>query len=194
MGNWIRPQFIACFETYDHPLCADQEHVRKYLKAAASTMFDDERERQLWLDEQEGRMKGGRWRSIVDALGSSEQKDVAAARRYILNHHQDMNNYGQLHARGLPVGSGEAEGAVRHMIRKRENIGGVWVEEHLPGIGALTSIWESGLWDEFFRWREERDVEAFRARQTRDYQRRFRGTPTPGNSRHAIGGDQDLAA
>lgn len=178
MGSWIRPQFVAAFGTYKHTICADQQHVRKYLKAAASAMFDTEAERQSWLDKQEGQMNGGRWRSIVDALGNGEQKDVVAARKYILNHHEDMNNYGQLRARGLPVGSGEAEGAVRHMIRKRENIGGVWLEEHLPGIGALTSIWENGLWDEFFRWREERDVEAFRARQAGTYRRRFRGNPT----------------
>lgn len=178
MGNWIRPQFLASFGTYNHTICADQQHVRKYLKAAASTMFDAEPERQAWLDEQEGHMQGGRWRSILNALGAGEQKDVLAARKYIQNHHEDMNNYGQLRAAGLPVGSGEAEGAVRHMIRKRENIGGVWLEDHLPGIGALTSIWESGQWNEFFRWREQRDVEAFRARQTGEYRRRFRGNRT----------------
>jgi hypothetical protein len=179
MGTWIRPQFLVSFGTYDHTICADQQHVRKYLKAAASTMFDAEPERQRWLDAQEGQMKGGRWRSILLALGDGEQKDVVAARRYIQNHHEDMNNYGQLHARGLPVGSGEAEGAVRHMIRKRENIGGVWLEAHLPGIGALTSLWESGLWEKFFRWREECDVEAFRGRQAGAYRRRFRGGQTP---------------
>lgn len=175
MGAWIRPQFVASFGTYSHTICVDQQHVRKYLKAAASTMFDAEPDRQRWLDAQEGHMKGGRWRSIVNALGDGEQKEVVAARKYVRNHHEDMNNYGQLHARGLPVASGEAEGAVRHMIRKRENIGGVWVEANLPGIGALTSIWESGMWEEFFRWREECDVEAFRARQTGEHGRRFRG-------------------
>jgi hypothetical protein len=187
MGNWIRPQFLASFGGYSHTICADQQHVRTYLKAAASTIFDAEPERQAWLDKQEGQMSGGRWRSIVAALGPGEQKDVAAARRYILNHHEDMNNYGQLRARGLPVASGEAEGAVRHMIRRRENIGGVWVEKHLPGIGALTTVWENGLWNEFFRWRDVRDVEAFRARQTGLYRRRFggnrRGTSSP---QHAI--------
>jgi hypothetical protein len=186
MGSWIRPQFVASFGTYSHTTCADQQHLRKYLKAAASTMFDAEPDRQRWLDEQEGHMQGGRWRSILDALGPSEQDEVVAARRYILNHHEDMNNYGQLRARGLPVGSGEAEGAVRHMIRKRENIGGVWVEEHLPGIGALTSIRESGRWDDFFRWREERDVEAFRARQTGVYRRRFRGNGSAATPRDPI--------
>lgn len=194
MGNWIRPQFIASFGTYKHTICADQQHVRKYLKAAASTMFDAESERQHWLDKQEGHMNGGRWRSIINALSPGEQKEVVAARKYIQNHHEDMNNYGQLRARGLPVGSGEAEGAVRHMIRKRENIGGVWLEEHLPGIGALTSIWESGLWGEFFRWREECDVAAFRARQTGEYRRRFRGNPTAGSRQRAIQKTPSLAA
>lgn len=194
MGNWIRPQFIASFGTHNHTICADQQHVRKYLKAAASTMFDVEPERQRWLDDQEGHMNGGRWRSILNALGTGEQKEVVAARKYIQNHHENMNNYGQLRARGLPVGSGEAEGAVRHMIRKRENIGGVWLEKHLPGIGALTSIWESGLWERFFRWREERDVEAFRARQTGEYRRRFRGKPATGSRLHAIQGTPGVIA
>jgi hypothetical protein len=177
MGNWIRPQFLAVFGDYKHTLCADQQHLRTYLKAAGSAMFEADQERQAWLDKQEGHMKAGRWRSIVEALGPGEQKEVVAARKYILNHHEDMNKYGQLQALGLPVGSGEAEGAVRHMIRKRHNIGGVWLETHLPGMGALTSLWESGRWEDFFAWREERDVEAFRARQAGMYQRRFRGDP-----------------
>jgi hypothetical protein len=194
MGNWIRPQFLASFGTYSHTICADQQHVRKYLKAAASTMFDAEPERHAWLNEQEGHMQGGRWCSILEALGPGEQDEVVAARKYIFNHHEDMNNYGQLRARGLPVGSGEAEGAVRHMIRMKLCIGGVWVEHHLPGIGALTSIWESGRWDEFFRWREQRDVEAFRARQTGEYRRRFRGKPTAKNPRHAIRAGPSMTA
>jgi len=177
MGTWIRRQFVAVFGDYKQTICADQQHLRTYLKAAASTMFETDQERQQWLDEQVGHMRGGRWRSIVEALGSGEQKEVDDARKYIVNHHEDMNKYGQLQALGLPVGSGEAEGAIRHMVRKQYNIGGVWLEAHLPGMGALSSIWESGMWEEFFKWREERDVEAFRARQAGTYRRRFRGDP-----------------
>jgi hypothetical protein len=76
MGNWIRPQFIAAFGSYKHTICADQQHVRKYLKAAASTMFDTEPERQCWLDEQEGQMNGGRWRSIA-RLGTASRRRLS---------------------------------------------------------------------------------------------------------------------
>ena len=71
MGTWIRPQFVASFGTYSHTICADQQHVRKYLKAAASAMFDAEPERQRWLDEQQARLKGGRWRTMRKRVSSS---------------------------------------------------------------------------------------------------------------------------
>jgi hypothetical protein len=177
MGTWIRPQFVQTFGVYHFTICADQMHVLEYLGEGAKALWpgsDQEGERKDWLDQQRGQLRGGRWRTVRDALGDGEQKAVVDARRYLDNHHQDMN-YGQLHAQGWPVASGEAEGAVRHQIRNRLDNAGVWREDHLPWMGALLSVRESGLWDEFWAWREERDVNAFRERQKEEYRRRFRG-------------------
>lgn len=177
MGNWIRPQFVLSFSNNKTTICADQMHVLEYLSDAAKALWpepEQDAERKEWLDRQKGHLRGSRWRTVQNALGDGKQEDVAAARRYLENHHQDMN-YGQLHAQGWPVGSGEAEGAVRHDIRFRYDNAGVWREEHLPGMGALLSVWESGLWEEFWQWREECDVKAFRERQHGEYRRSPRG-------------------
>lgn len=177
MGTWIRPQFVQCFSGYSFTICADQMHVLEYLGDAAKALWplsDQEAERKKWFGVQRGHLRAGRWCTIRDALGDGEQEAVVDARRYLENHHQDMN-YGQLHARGWPVGSGEAEGAVRHEIRSRLDNAGVWREEHLPRMGVLLSVWESGLWEDFWRWREECDVKAFRERQQGECRRKFRG-------------------
>jgi hypothetical protein len=177
MGTWIRPQFVQCFGGYKFSICADQMHVLEYLGDAAKALWprvDQEAERGDWFSVQQGHLRAGRWRTIRNALADGEQEAVVDARRYLENHHQDMN-YGQLHARGWPVASGEAEGAVRHEIRNRLDNAGVWREEHLPRMGALLSVWESGLWEDFWRWREECDVNAFQERQQGEYQRKFRG-------------------
>jgi len=177
MGTWIRPQFVQSFGVYQFTICADQMHVLEYLGDAAKALWPQpaqEAERKEWFDLQRGHLRAGRWRTILDALGDGEQEAVVDARRYLENHHDDMN-YGQLHARDLPVASGEAEGAVRHEIRNRLDNAGVWREEHLPGMGALLSVWESGLWEDFWQWREACDVKAFRERQQGEYKRKFRG-------------------
>jgi hypothetical protein len=177
MGNWIRPQFVQSFGGYKFTICADQMHVLEYLGDAAKALWPQpaqEAEREAWFGAQRGHLRAGRWRTVRDALGDGEQEAVVDAWRYLDNHHEDMN-YGQLHAAGWPVGSGEAEGAVRHQIRSRLDNAGVWREEHLPRMGALLSVWESGLWDDFWRWREECDVNAFRERQHGEHKRKFRG-------------------
>lgn len=176
MGGWIRPQFVRVFKGYSITLCADQQHVRTYLKAAASVLLDGEPERTRWMTGQEGHLHAGRWRSIVEALSGSDEPEVLEARRYIVNHHEDMDWYGVFAMRGLPVSSGEAEGEIRHVVRKRLDNAGVWREENLPGMTALLGIWESGEWDEFFAWREERDRSAFQARQEPGWHRSF-GSP-----------------
>jgi hypothetical protein len=97
-------------------ICADQMHVLEYLGDAAKALWpqaDQEAEREKWFGVQRGHLRAGRWRTVCDALGDGEQEAVVDARRYLENHHQDMN-YGQLHASGWPVASGEAEGVITY--------------------------------------------------------------------------------
>jgi hypothetical protein len=65
----------------------------------------------------------------------------------------------------LPVGSGEAESGIRHVIKRRMAVAGAWTEESAKLMLALLSIRASGWWDHFWRWRAEQDKAAWRDRQ-----------------------------
>jgi hypothetical protein len=190
-GTWIKPQFLRIFSDVPHSICLDKPHVIEYLSDASKALFPvegrkdaeaQEKARSVWLTATKKNLQEELWSTIVQDLSGSEATDVVAARRYVENHHEDML-YSQYEAAGLPVGSGEAEGAIRHEVRARFDNAGVWQEEHLSPMGALLSIRGSGWWDEFWAWREARDLEAFHARQRGEQKRRFGGhgaTPLAG--------------
>jgi hypothetical protein len=176
-GVWIRPQFLRVFGDHSHSICLDKPHVLEYLGDAAKALFPTEEQQEargLWRNQNREHLQAGRWSTLVQNLSGSDAEDVVAARKYIENHQDDMP-YSRYEAEGLPIGSGEAEGAIRHEVRARFDNAGVWREEHLSPMGALVSIRESGWWDDFWTWREGRDVEAFRMRQRGEQKRKFRG-------------------
>ena len=185
-GSWIKPQFIRVFGNVPHSICLDKPHVIEYLGDASKALFPtdgqpnaemrraQEKAQREWLTVARKNLQDGTWATLVQNLKVSTAEDVVAARKYVENHHEDMP-YSQYEAAGLPVGSGEAEGGIRHEIRARFDNAGVWREDHLSPMGALESIRGSGWWDEFWTWREERDIQAFRARQRGENPRTFRG-------------------
>jgi hypothetical protein len=176
-GTWIKPQFLRVFGDSAHSVCLDKPHVVEYISDAAKALFPEEsqqEDRNLWLSDTKDHLQAGTWVSIVQNLRFSEAEAVVAARTYVENHHEDML-YSRYEAEGLPIGSGEAEGAIRHQVRARFDNAGVWREEHLSPMGALLSIRESGWWEDFWIWREARDVAAFHARQRGEQKRKFRG-------------------
>jgi len=180
-GTWIKPQFLRVFGDSPHSICLDRPHVIEYLSDAAKALFPDESQQEdqrVWLNDTKEHLQAGTWSTVVQNLRFSEAKDVVAARTYVENHHEDML-YSRYEAEGLPIGSGEAEGAIRHQVRARFDNAGVWREEHLSPMGALLSIRQSGWWEDFWMWRESRDVEAFRARQRGEHKRKFRGHAQP---------------
>ena len=80
--------------------------------------------------------------------------------------------------RDLPVGSGEAESGVRHLIKRRLSIAGAWTETHADLMLALITIRASGWWDDFWRWRDQRDLDSWSERQHRDLRPHFRAHRT----------------
>ena len=76
-----------------------------------------------------------------------------------------MENYQDILKRELPVGSGEAESGIRHIIKRRMSVAGAWKESNAALLLALLAIRASGYWDDFWAWRTERDRAGWRARQ-----------------------------
>jgi hypothetical protein len=99
---------------------------------------------------------------------------VVAACRYLKNNGRHMD-YPRFIAEELAIGSGEVEGRIRNIVRRRLDLPATWREENLPLLGALISIRQSGWWDEFWEWRDERDQKRFRDRLRGKGLNRFRG-------------------
>lgn len=57
----------------------------------------------------------------------------------------------------LPVATGTVEGAVRHVIKERMDCSGMrWVVGKAEAMLRLRCIEINGLWDDFFKWSQER--------------------------------------
>ena len=97
------------------------------------------------------------------------------AHRYLDNNGDYMKDYEDFMVRDLPIGSGEAESGIRHIIKRRMAVAGAWEESNAPLLLALLAIRASGWWDDFWRWRARRDRQAWNDRQEGKIKVKFRG-------------------
>lgn len=201
MGRWIHSQFEEQFHAYAHTACADICHVTEYMCAAGRVLHGNEGAVR-WGMEGKRRLLEGDVQGVLDELwqhcctASCDTDEhgqclVRVARRYIANHRGYLN-YPPILDRDLPVGSGEAESGIRHLIKKRLDVAGAWTEENAKRMLALITVRASGLWEDFWRWRRQRDVDAWRRRQRGECRRGFRGQPNQ-PARHAAASRQPQA-
>jgi len=184
MGSWIRAQFETQFDTYERSACADIMHVTDYLIDAGRIIAGSDGA-VGWGMMQKRRLLDGHFDVVLADLQAHQCTDqctsdehpqcrVAIARRYLKNHSSYMDGYADIRSSDLPVGSGEAESGVRHLIKRRLSIAGAWTEEHADLMLALITIRASGWWDDFWRWRNQRDLETWHKRQRGDLRPCFR--------------------
>lgn len=192
MAPWHRNQFEEQFSAQaSRSLCADFYHALEYVSEAGRNLVSDSKEREQWLAIQARRLKQGDRGAILDALDSHRCTDggclpndqgectVRAARRY-LNKFGEYMDYPHFLAEELPIGSGAVEGRIRHIVRRRLDVPADWREQNLHPLLALISIRESGLWDAFWEWRDDRDKARFRQRLYGNGLNKFRGRlPSP---------------
>ena len=175
MGKWIHTQFEEQFCAYERSACADIMHVAEYLTDAGRAI-EGQQQAKGWGMQRKRRMLAGDYESILAELKEHEctsgcQKNesgkclVRVAQTYLANNGAYMKDYAYFVERGLPVGSGEAESGIRHIIKRRMSVAGAWEERNAPLMLALLAIRASGWWDEFWQWRAERDRQAWRDRQ-----------------------------
>ena len=108
---------------------------------------------------------------------------VRVAQTYLKNNGRCMKDYKDFIALDLPVGSGEAESGIRHVIKKRMSVAGAWEEGNACLLLALLTIRASGWWDDFWRWRNQQDRQAWHDRQEGKVQVLFRGRRRKKNSK-----------
>jgi hypothetical protein len=99
-----------------------------------------------WLDEtpKTGPGNKGRRKRLADAI------------RY-LEDRSDKLLYGTYRARDLEVGTGQVEGAVKYVVAKRCDHGGMrWVRERAQAVIQLRCVDVNGHWVEFVAWALDR--------------------------------------
>ncbi len=191
MARWQVLQFEEQFGAQPtHSLCADFFHAVEYIAAAAKACEPDPEQVPSWMAKQARRLKEGQRLDILADLGKHKCKAalcpqtdrdecaVVAARRYLRRNGEHMD-YPRFLAEGLPIGSGEVEGRIRHIVRRRLDVPGDWREDNLALLTALITIRQSGWWDDFWQWQDERDKKRFRLRLLGVGLNRFRGPCKP---------------
>lgn len=191
MAAWQILQFEEQFGAQaQHSLCADFFHAVEYIAGAAKACQPDPERVSPWIAMQARRLKEGQRPLILADLrehacsgGHCPKTDqdecaVAAAIRYLTRNGKHMD-YPRFIAEGLPIGSGEVEGRIRHIVRRRLDIPGDWREENLALLTALITIRQSGWWNDFWKWRDEHDQRRFRLRLLGEGLNRFRGPRRP---------------
>ena len=191
MAQWQALQFDEQFGMQPRAtICADFFHTLEYVAGASKALQPDADKVKSWIAMQARRLKeGGREAILVDLRAHSckghacpkNDKDecvVTAANRYLTRNGQHMD-YPRFIAEGLPIGSGEVEGRIRHIVRRRLDVPGDWREENLVLLTALLTIRHSGRWDDFWDWQDRRDKKRFQRRLLREGLNRFRGPRQP---------------
>lgn len=191
MAQWQVLQFDEQFGVQKKAsLCADFYHTLEYVAAAGKAIQPDPDKMKSWVAMQARRLKEGAREAIIADLrvhrctGRSCPKNdkdecvVTAATRYLTRNGQHMD-YPRFIAEGLPIGSGEVEGRVRHIVRRRLDVPGDWREDNLALLTALLTIRHSGWWEDFWKWQDERDKKRLQLRLRGVALNRYRGPREP---------------
>ena len=191
MAQWQALQFDEQFGAQPKAtLCADFYHTLEYVSAAGQAGRRKVDSMPQWIAMQARRLKEGdreliiaelrehRCRSETCPKTDKDECAVVAAIRYLTRNAPYMD-YPRFIADGLPIGSGEVEGRIRHIVRRRLDVPGDWREDNLVLLTALLTIRHSGWWDDFWDWQDERDRKRFRQRLFGIGLNRFRGPRKP---------------
>ncbi len=118
-----------------------------------------------WVRVQENRLYGDKATLVLDELrvwlaetpktgpgNKGRRKRLSDAIRY-LHRRLDKVSYGTYRALDLEVGTGQVEGAIKYVIAKRCDHGGMrWIRQRAQAVIQLRCIDVNGHWDEFVRW------------------------------------------
>jgi hypothetical protein len=125
----------------------------------ALELLVDAAQRKRVFKKMRKRLKAGSWRKVVAELlalageaNLEEDSDVWTDIAYLDRHGEEGHlDYATYRRRGLPVGSGAIESAIRRVINLRLKGNGIfWEEENAEGMLVLRGLVLSGRWNEVF--------------------------------------------
>lgn len=148
----------------------DCYHVfEKLWQAGGCFLKEGSAKLKAWVDAQKGHLFDDDVEAVLDEMkrrrdaiaktgpgNKGRRKRLEAARAY-LNKRADKIRYGSLRRRDLVISTGIVEGAIKYIIAKRCDHGGMrWIEERAQAVIQLRCIEANGDWDAFERFVHER--------------------------------------
>ena len=141
----------------------DVMHVIEKLWTAGECIHPEgSPELKKWMDRQKKRLYEGKAAEIVAELrrrldstprtgpGNKGKRDRLTSVLGYVEKRLDRMNYDELIAQDLEIGSGAVEGAVKNVIGKRCDHGGMrWIKERVEALVQLRCIEINGHWDAF---------------------------------------------
>lgn len=167
------PDLHRCVDTYfgaaefpNRVVTVDVVHVlEKLWDAGRARHKEGSKALAAWVDVQEDRLYADDAKAIVDELrqwleetpktgpgNKGRRKRIEDAIRY-LDTRLDKLAYGTYRKRDLEVGTGQVEGAVKYVVAKRCDHGGMrWIRERAQAVLQLRCVDVNGHWGEFIPW------------------------------------------
>jgi len=157
------------FSTVDFPnrvATVDVVHVlEKLWDAGRARHREGSKALAAWVRVQENRLYGDKATLVLDELrvwlaetpktgpgNKGRRKRLSDAIRY-LERRLDKVAYGTYRAQDLEVGTGQVEGAIKYVIAKRCDHGGMrWIRQRAQAVIQLRCVDVNGHWHEFVRW------------------------------------------
>lgn len=148
----------------------DCYHVFEKLWEAGNVLFEEgSPELKAWVREQKGRLFDDDVEAVLDELkrrrdaiaktgpgNKGRRKRLRSVRNYLAKR-VDKIRYGSLRRRDLEISTGIVEGAVKSIIAKRCDHGGMrWIKERAQAVIQLRCIEANGDWEAFERFVHDR--------------------------------------
>jgi len=143
--------------------------IEKLWTAGESVHPEGSRELQEWVELQKERLYGGQVPALLTELrhrlaaipktgpGNKGKRERLGQTLRYLEKRESKLNYSELLAQDLEIGSGMVEGAVKNIIAKRCDHGGMrWIKERVEAILQLRCIDTNGDWDAFSNFVHDR--------------------------------------
>jgi len=164
---------LACYATDYFPEAVhtiDVIHVVEKLWDAGKCVFrEGSAELTAWVEKQKKRLYGGEEEQIVEELdrllqktpktgpgNKGRRKRLTEVHNYIEKRLEKMY-YAELREMDLELSSGAVEGAVKNIIGKRCDHGGMrWIKERAEAVLQLRCIEANGDWDAFINFVHDR--------------------------------------
>lgn len=148
----------------------DYYHVCEYLWAAGGCLYPEgSDELKKWVARQKDRLFADQAQNIIAELckrldtiptrgpgNKGRRERLSEAIRYLEKRLPNIR-YGALRRRDLEIGTGAVEGAIKHVIGRRCDHGGMrWIKERAEALLQLRCIEINGQWEIFERFVHDR--------------------------------------